>query len=150
MLFNVTSEFYHNKKKCRFFSYFPNSYMEITVSALTSVIFIGSFWNVALRSQTSSIMDVRSQYAHNEPLNEPIDFGIPGVTKFGANVGLNIIIEISSGFCQHRKKWWNFYMFSNFAHPLLAPSNLQLFLNHFQIWQNNDCPRILDNSGSPR
>ena len=41
---------------------------------------------------------------HNGPLNEVINFGIPGfifqakVTKFGANVGLYMLINISSGF----------------------------------------------------
>ena len=40
-----------------------------------------------------------------------INFGIPGfifqakITKFGANVGLNMLINISPGFYHIRKKW---------------------------------------------
>ena len=47
---------------------------------------------------------------HNGPFNEVINFGFPGlifqdlVTKFGANVGLNMLINISPGFYHIRKQ----------------------------------------------
>ena len=58
---------------------------KITVSALTSVNFHGSFFLnvartfIALRSRTSSIMEVLLiEYAHNGPFNQVINFEIPG------------------------------------------------------------------------
>ena len=51
-----------------------------------------------------------NKYAHNGPFNGVISFGFPGfifqaqVTKFGANVGLNMLIDISPRFYHIRKK----------------------------------------------
>ena len=50
------------------------------------------------------------KYVHNGPFNEPASFGIPGlifqakVTKFGTNVGLQMLINIISGFFHNNKK----------------------------------------------
>ena len=86
------------------------------VNTLTSIIFHGSFSNLArtfitLRSRTSSIMEVLPhKNAHNGPFNEPASFGIPElifqarVTKFGTKVGLNMLIDISSRFFHNRQK----------------------------------------------
>ena len=59
----------------------------------------------------------------NGLFNELNNFGIAGlilqakVTKFGTYVGLNMFINISSGFYHNRKRNWQFfYTFSNLAH----------------------------------
>ena len=60
---------------------------------------------------------------HNGPFNEPASLGIPGlnfqaeVTKFGRNVELNMLINISSRFyqnCQKKKKKMANYFFRIF------------------------------------
>ena len=61
MLINISSGFFHSRQF--FFRIFQLRTWKITVSALTSVNFHGSFWNVvrifiALRSRTISIMEV--------------------------------------------------------------------------------------------
>ena len=89
------------------------------VNTLTSIIFHGSFSNLARHLSPQDLGRVWSwrfcliKYAHSGPFNEPASFGIPGplfqakVTKLGANVGL---INIYCGFGNF------FYAFSNFAH----------------------------------
>ena len=63
MLMNISSGFCQNRQKIFFFRLFQLRTWKITVSALPSVNFHGSFWNVArifiaLRSQMSLIMEV--------------------------------------------------------------------------------------------
>ena len=59
---------------------------------------------------------------HNGPFNEPASFGIPElifqvkVTKFGIQVGLNMVINISSAFTHNRQIGFLaifFFAFSN-------------------------------------
>ena len=77
-------EFQRTKKKKNFFRIFQLRTWKITVCALISVNFHVSFWNVArtfiaLKSWTSPIWRFcLVKYAHNGPLNEVINFGIPG------------------------------------------------------------------------
>ena len=135
MLINISSGFFHSRqKKMRriFFRIFQLRTWKITASALTSVIFPGSFWNVArifiaLRSQMSSIMEVLPiKYVHNGPFNEPASFGIPGVifqakvTKFGTKVGLKMLININSGFFHNQQK----KLGANFFHILQLGTRL--------------------------
>ena len=133
MVINISSGFFHSHQKkilAIFFRIFQLPTWKITVNTLKSIIFHGSFSNLArtfitLRSRTSSIMEVLPhKYAHNGPFNEPAAFGIPElifqarVTKFGTKVGLNMVINISSGFFHSRQKKFLaiFFAFSNFPH----------------------------------
>ena len=135
MLININSGSFHNrpKKFWRFFRILQLRTRKITVSALTSVIFHGSFWNMA-RTFIALIHMYLGQvrlwrfylikYAHNGPFNEPASFRIPGlifqtkVTKFGTKVGLKMLINIHSGLFHNRQKkiWRFFFAFCNFAH----------------------------------
>ena len=63
-------------------------------------------------------------HAHNGPFNEPAFFWHfwthfqAKFTKFGINVGLHMLINISSGFYRNRQEniWRILFAFSNFAH----------------------------------
>ena len=74
------------------------------VNTLTSAIFHGSFWNLTM----TFIVLI---YVHNWPFNELASFGIPRlisqaiVSEFVTHVGLNMLINISSGFYQTHQKW---------------------------------------------
>ena len=62
MLF-ICSGLYHNKRKGGYFRIVQLCTLKITVSGLTSAIFLSSLWNavgtfIALRSRTISIMEV--------------------------------------------------------------------------------------------
>ena len=109
MLININSGFCHT---CQiqilafFFRLFQLRTWKITVSALTSVNFHGSFWNVARLfiaqwSWTSSIMDVLPYFIC--AYNKPGYFGIPWLIfhvkaiKFGTSLGLIMLFNISSG-----------------------------------------------------
>ena len=112
---------------------------KIIVSALTSIIFLGSFSNVTrtcitLRSRKCSIMRFcLIRYAHCGPFKEPGSFGIPGlifqakITKSCTNGGgLNMLISMSSGFYHIHQIffWWIFHIFSNFTHWTITVSAL--------------------------
>ena len=101
------------------------------VNTLTSIIFHGSFSNLARHLLPYDLGRVRSwrfcliKYAHNGPFNEPASFGIPGlifqakVTKLRSQVGLNMLINTNSGFCHNRQKkfWQIFVAFCNSKKP---------------------------------
>ena len=114
------------------------------VSAFTSTVYHISFPNlartcIALRTRTSSIMEaLPHQIYDNGPSNVQKNFGIPWfifqpkVTKCGTDVGLKILIKISSGF-NSNSLWRNFQSFSNFVFWKwqLALSSLHFFLGSF-------------------
>ena len=128
MLINISSGFYHNRQNrflANLFRIFQLRTWKITFSAVTSVNFHGSFWNVA---RTFIALTLRRfcfiKYAHNGSFNEQASFGIPGLifqakaTKFGTKVGLNMLININSVFFIVAKKKClaNFCIFCDFAH----------------------------------
>ena len=116
MLINISSEFFHSCPKNNlpiFFSIFQLRTWKITVSALTSVNFHGSFWNVARIIHSPKIVDrfhyggsalLNMHIMDHGPFNEPASFSIPGlifqaeVTKSVTKVGLQMLININSGF----------------------------------------------------
>ena len=130
MVINISSGFFHSRKKkilAIFFRIFQLRTWKITVNTLTSIIFHGSFSNLArtfitLRSRTSfrSWRFCLIKNAHNGPFNEPASFGIPElifqvkVTKFCIQVGLNMVINISSAFIHNRQIGFLAIFFSHF------------------------------------
>ena len=82
---------------------------------------------ILLRSQTSLIMRFcLIEYVHNARLNEPREFAIPGLIsqgkaiKFGTNVQLNMIFDISSGFNEDCKNTFSSKIFVRFPRRLCS------------------------------
>ena len=70
-------------------------------------------------------------------------FKLKSPNKFGINVGLNMLINISTGFLHNRQKIWRiFNAFSNFTHGKspLALSRPYIFSDHFDMWQGHSLP----------
>ena len=91
------------------------------------------------------------KYVHNGPFNEPASFDIPGliyqakVTKFGTKVGLNILININSGFfhIQQKKILVNFcshFATSHTENHHQCSHVHKFFTDHFEIWQGYSLP----------
>ena len=134
MLINISSGFFHSRPKkilAIFFFIFQLCTWKITVSALTSVNFHGSFWNVAgifIASKISEEFDYGGSALLNmrimdhlmsRPLLAFLDSLFKLVTKFGIKVGLKMLININSWFFHNRQKkinCWFFFAFCNFAH----------------------------------
>ena len=97
MLINISSGFFIIAIKMAIsFRIFQLRTWKIAVSALTSANFLDLFWSV-----TRTFIALR--------FNEPASFGIPElicqakVTKFDTTLGLNMLINISSGFYHNRQ-----------------------------------------------
>ena len=84
------------------------------VNALTSVIFLGSYSNltkifIVRRSMPVSVSLNMQMMDHF--MSQPFFFQVKGI-KFGRDVGLNMLLKISSRFCHnHRNFCWQFFMY---------------------------------------